>query len=121
MIVETGDKVHIAYRPLFARQTQRHFIGEITEADGALCRILGYSIVYDIRAALYVRRQELRTTIVDLSESGYIVNLLDGDVDIEEIVYEKQDGVGLVATDGKGFMLELHEFEMVYRFEEHSV
>ncbi len=48
--------------------------------------------------------------MIDLSESGYIVNLIDRTVVLEDIVYKYEQAIGLVATDGKGFSLNINEF-----------
>lgn len=112
MIVNVGDKVHIIYRALYESSTRRHFLGEIQAADGALCRIQGYAFVYDNKAGSYVKKNELRTTIVDLAESGYIVNIVSAEVDIHAVSYRYMEKIGLAATDGKNFVLDVNEFSV---------
>ena len=110
MIVEVGDKVHIIYRALYEKSTRRHFLGEIVAADRALCRIEGFAFVYDQKTESYVKKLGKRTTIVDLGESGYIVNMIASDVNLDSVFYRYQSEMGLVATDGKNFLLDINEF-----------
>ena len=47
MLVEIGEKVHIAVRRMFETDLRRHFVGEIKAANDSVVRLIGYSIVYD--------------------------------------------------------------------------
>ncbi len=66
--------------------------------------------VYDQKTGVFTKKAEKRVTVIDLSESGYIVNLIDRTVVLEDIVYKYEQAIGLVATDGKGFSLNINEF-----------
>lgn len=110
MIIQTGDKVHIIYRALFENSTRQHFIGEVVAAEGALCRVKGYVFVRDPKLDTYQRKQNRRVTIVDLAESGYIVNVIDIDIDLDKVRYRYLPEQGLVVTDDKDFVLDINEF-----------
>jgi hypothetical protein len=110
MIVEKGEHVHVIYRALYESSSRRHFLGEVQVAEGTLCRIEGYVFVYDQNTSMYIKRPEKRVTIMDLSESGYVVNVLNEKIVLEDIVYKYEQGIGLVAVDGKGFSLNINEF-----------
>ena len=110
MIIEKGEHVHVIYRALYESSGRRHFLGEVREAEGAVCRVEGYVFVYDQKSSVYLKKPEKRITVMDLSESGYIVNIIDPNVSLESIVYKYEQGVGLVAVDGKGFSLNVNEF-----------
>lgn len=110
MIVEKGNKVHIVYRALYENSTRRHFIGEIIEAEGALCRLEGFAFIYDIKSTTYIKKPEKRTTIADLGESGYIVNIVNSAVNVDKVSYKYLKDVGLVATDNENFVLNINEF-----------
>jgi hypothetical protein len=110
MIIEQGDKVHIIYRALYGNSTRRHFLGEVLAADGALCRVEGYVFVHDPKSTMYTKRPEKRTTIVDLGESGYIVNIVDREVILENVTYKYVRDLGLIATDNANFVLNINEF-----------
>ncbi len=110
MVIEKGEQVHVMYRALYESSGRRHFLGEVQVADGAICRVEGYVFVYDQKSSSYTKKPEKRVTIMDLSESGYIVNLIDKKVNLEDVFYRYEQDVGLVAVDGKGFSLNINEF-----------
>ncbi len=110
MIIEVGEKLHVVYRSLYEKSTRRHFIGTITVAQQALCRLEGYAFIYDDKKTEFVKKLGLRTTIIDLAESGYVVNIIDPGVVLEDVHYRYVSGEGLMATDGKKFLLNINEF-----------
>lgn len=110
MIIEKANKVHVIYRALYENSTRRHFLGEVVAAEGALCRLEGYVFVLDPESDLYKKKPEKRITIVDLSGSGYVVNVLDSDLVIADVEYRYLEDIGRVATDGKGMTLDINEF-----------
>lgn len=110
MVVEIGEKIHVVYRSLYENSTRRHFVGKVVAVEGALCRVDGYAFIYDGRKTEFVKKNGLRTTIIDLAESGYVANIIDKDVNIEEIHYRYVTGEGLIATDDKQFVLNINEF-----------
>ena len=82
----------------------------MTAVDGAVCRLEGYAYVYDAKSTMFVRKPEKRTTIVDASESGYIINIIDSQVVLNDVAYRYIQSVGLIATDNKTFALDINEF-----------
>lgn len=110
MVIEKGERVHVIYRALYQNSSRRHFLGEIQANEGTVCRIEGYVFVYDDKSSVFIKKPERRVTVMDLSESGYIVNVIDRSVVIEDIAYKYDQGVGLVAKDGKEFSLNINEF-----------
>ncbi|HUV20993.1 MAG TPA: hypothetical protein VMZ32_04345 [Gammaproteobacteria bacterium] len=110
MIIEKGDKVHLVYRALYENSTRRHFLGEVLEVESAVCRLEGFTFIYDNKSAEYQRKPERRTTIVDLGESGYIVNIIDSRVKLENVTYRYLRDAGLMVCDGAGFTLDINEF-----------
>ena len=110
MIIDKGNKVHVIYRALYDSSTRRHFIGEVVAAEGALCRLEGFVFVLDPESDLYKKKPEKRITIIDLAESGYIVNLINPNVILADVTYRYLEGIGRVATDGKAFTLDINEF-----------
>lgn len=110
MVIEVGEKLHIMYRSLYEKSTRRHFIGTVTSAKDALCRIDGYVFIYDDKNTEFTKKPELRSTIINLAESGYVVNLIDKNVALENVHYKYAQNVGLIATDDKGFSLNINEF-----------
>lgn len=110
MIIEAGEKLHIMYRALHKNSSRRHFIGSVAAAKDSLCRINGYVFIYDEKKTEFIRKPELRTTIMDLAGSGYIVNVIAADVELDSVRYRYVMDSGLVATDGKEFSLNINEF-----------
>jgi len=110
MIVEVGEKVHVVYRALYEGSNRRHFMGEVKSVYGTVCRLVGKVFVYDPKSTMFVKKDEIRTTIIDLAESGYIVNIINRDVEIDKVMYKYESGAGLILTDGKGYLLNINEF-----------
>ena len=110
MVIKVGEKLHIMYRSLYENSTRRHFLGSVVTANDSLCKIEGYVFIYDEKKTEFIRKPELRTTIMDLAESGYIVNIIDSGVELENVRYRYTQDVGLVATDNKDFSLNINEF-----------
>ncbi|MGB7298540.1 MAG: hypothetical protein WBD34_04420 [Burkholderiaceae bacterium] len=110
MVISVGEKVHVVYRAIFENSSRRHFLGQVTAVEGVLCRLLGYAFVYDPKASVFVKRLGQRTTNIDLAESGYIVNVVDSEADIDKAAYHFVGGTGLVVSDGGTFSLDINEF-----------
>jgi hypothetical protein len=110
MIVEKGNKIHIMYRALFESSTRRHFIGEVMAVEGCVCRMEGYAFVYDPKTTMFEKKMDRRMTVIDLAESGYVVNILDPSVNVGNVAYEYKRDTGLIAVDGERFVLNINEF-----------
>lgn len=110
MVIEVGEKLHIMYRTLYDKSIRRHFIGKVVAAKDALCRLEGFVFIYDDKKTEFVKKPETRTTIIDVAESGFIVNVISPEVVLEEIRYKYVSDVGLIATDNKKFSLNINEF-----------
>ena len=91
-------------------QLQRHFVGQVDSADGAIVRATGYVFIYDDNKAQYIKKPPQRTTILNLAESGYFVNLIPSTVNLDDLRYEVIDRTSLAFTDGKSFVLDINEF-----------
>ncbi len=112
MIFRSGEKVHVVIRRKFESDIRRHFVGEIEENSSfsTSARIRGYVFIFDTTANHFVKKPEERTTIMDLAESGYTVNILHPDVEISQLKYLVNEQKRLVVTDGKRFSLDVNEF-----------
>jgi hypothetical protein len=110
MLIEEGTKLHVVYRALFEKSTRRHFLGEVIKADGVVCLLQGFAFVYDPKLEAYQRKPERRRTVIDLAESGYVVNIVDANVNLDDVNYRYLKDTGMVATDGKNFSLDINEF-----------
>lgn len=110
MIIEAGDKLHIVYRALFDKSNRRHFVGEVTSADGGFCKLKGYFFVYDEKKTEFVKKRDIRTIVTDLGQSGLLATVIDSNVVLGDVRYKYIAEIGLVATDGKDFALDVNEF-----------
>ena len=110
MILKNGEKVFIISRRIFEKDLRRHFVGEVLESNEAVARVRGYAFVYDDINSDFVRREELRTRIIPLTDAGYIINLLPSEVVLEEISYQTDERNQRTITDGKTFQLNISEF-----------
>jgi hypothetical protein len=110
MLVSVGEKVHIVVKRSFETELRRHFVGEIMAAEGVITRIEGYAFVFDTTRNVFVKKPEKRTSIIDLAESGYLVNIIPVQVNIDDLVYKQSTQRTMIVTDDKGFSLEINEF-----------
>lgn len=109
MVINKGEKTHIIRRRNFVDDPRRHFLGEVKEANGQVVRLEGYVFVFNTSKNEYFKKIQKRTTIIDLGDSGYVVNIIPIDINIEQLAYEN-DEKNLVVTDGKSFSLDINEF-----------
>ncbi len=110
MIINKGEKIHIIYRRLLESESRRHFVGEVLEVSDSVVRIQGKAFILDSSKNQYIRKPETRTTIIDLAESGYIVNIIPNTVSVTNLRYELNKDKNLVVTDGLAFSLDINEF-----------
>ena len=109
MLVDIGEKVHVIERRLFEGDVRRHFCGVVERAGNEVIRVTGYVYVYDPGSTTYIRSDSRRTRLIPLVSSGFVVNVVPFDTDVESIRYVERDG-RLVVTDGAGFTLDINEF-----------
>ncbi len=110
MIIRKGEKVHVVTRRNFPDELRRHFAGEVEELDGSVVRVKGYAFVFDPAIAQFKKLRSERTSIFNLAESGYLVNIIHPDVDIQNLDYCLDGDKKLVLTDGKNFSVSVNEF-----------
>ena len=109
MVIELGEKVHIITRRKFEEDLRRHFLGVVLAVDGSLVRLEGYTFVFNANKNAFIKRPEKRVRIYDLSDSGYIVNIIPKEAELENVSY-KMSELRLFVTDGKTFSLDINEF-----------
>ena len=110
MIISSGEKIHVIMRRMYEKQVQRHFLGVVVDAESAVVRAEGYVFIYESISGQYEKQADRRVTILDLSESGYIVNILPSSLDLDDLRYELVDRDHTALVDGKGFELDINEF-----------
>lgn len=110
MLIEIGEKVHVIIRRTFETDLRRHFIGEIMAVEGSCARVKGFFMVFDRNKNSFIKKLNPRLTILDLSSSGYWVNIIPRDVNIGDLIYPNDSNKNLILTDQKSFKLDINEF-----------
>ncbi len=112
MILQPGEKIHVAFRQRHEGEVRRHFVGIVEQCEGTLVRVKGFQFAEEIKlskVANFVKREDVRMRIIPLDSESVIVNILPKEVDIEKIVY-KFDVAGTVrVTDGSDWHLDLSQ------------
>jgi len=107
-----GEKIFVITRRLFEKDLRRHFVGEVQETSETAVRVRGYAFVFDESTNDFIRREELRTRVFSMIDAGIVINLLPGDVDMEQIRYGMDAKNRRVITDGKAFQMNVSEFAL---------
>ena len=109
MLLDIGDKVHVIERRQFDSDVRRHFFGVVERVDVSAMRISGYVFVYDPGTSSYVRGNTLRTRVITLGSSGFVINVAPTETVLEDVRYVEKHG-RLTVTDGGSFNLDINEF-----------
>ena len=109
MLLDIGEKVHVIERRMFESNVRRHFFGVVDRVDATAIRVTGYVFVYDSGMSGYVRGAELRTRIIPLATTGFVVNIAPAETDVEKVRYVEKNG-RLIVTDDGPFSLDINEF-----------
>ncbi len=110
MVLQQGEKIHVVTRRLFENDLRRHFVGEVKAVSDWAARVEGYVFVYDSGVNQYVRREERRIRIISLSDSGQIINVIPGNVNLDKLEYKYSGQQRLALTDNADFHLDINEF-----------
>jgi hypothetical protein len=106
MIINSGEYIHVIHRQLFPDDARRHFVGTVESHEGLLVRVTGYLFAMDSRSSQFVRREQLRTRIISLSDA-VIVNILPAHVQIDRITYKHRPSGDILVTDGTDWHLDI--------------
>jgi len=109
MTVREGEKVHIASRPTFASDVQRHFAGIVEAADGTTVRASGHLYIYHEETGKFEKRPKVRTRIFSLVDARLVINILPEDTDMQGIRYVLKDK-RLLLKDGRKLEYDLTEY-----------
>jgi len=110
VVIEIGEKVHIIARKLWENDHRRHFLGQVKKIEGTVARLEGYTFVFNPFKDEFVRRRDIRTRILDLASSNYVVNIVPRATELENVRYEYSPERRLVVTDGEEFTLDINEY-----------
>ncbi|NNM13659.1 MAG: hypothetical protein HKO58_05000 [Gammaproteobacteria bacterium] len=110
MLIEIGEKLHVVYRALYENSTRQHFLGMVKAIENSVVRLEGYVFVFEVKKDEFLRKEEKRTTFINIGECGCIVNLVPDSVDLDKVFYKYIAPSGLIVSDGKSFKLDISEF-----------
>ncbi len=108
IILESGTKVLIAHRRLYAGDHGRFFVGVVDDYDDGIARIEGYTWIHDGYDGTFNRKSDKRTKIVPIISGSVIVYELPASLDIEDFIIETV-GNGTMARDNHEFEMDLSE------------
>jgi hypothetical protein len=109
-MLSIGEKIFVITRRLFENDLHRHFIGEVQDVSETAVRVRGYAFVFDNLTCEFTRREDLRTRIFSIIDAGYVINVLPGEVILEEVRYSTNDKNQRVITDDKTLKMNVSEF-----------
>jgi len=108
MLIEKGDKLLVAHRRLYERDTERFFIGAVECYEQGLARVSGYTWLHDVAHGKLVRKDEKRCKIIPLSSGDFISYILPIHLDVENLRMEQRKQ-HLLLTDGNNFIMDISE------------
>lgn len=109
MILETGDRVLIAHRRLFADDPCRFFLGIVDGYEAGVARITGNSWVRDPIQGSLARKEDERTKVISLSSGSLLVYQLPRSLDPSKVEIVHDTDAQLYLADGNGFRMDLSE------------
>jgi len=110
MVLKNGEIIFIAARRLFDKDLRRLFVGEVLESSETIARVRGYAFVFEDLNNDFVKRDEVRTRIISLTDAVNIINVLPSNAVLEDIRYQVEKGNQRIITDGITFKLNISEF-----------
>ena len=108
-MLETGDRLLIAHRRLFADDHPRFFVGTVESYDAGVVLVAGHSWVRDPFSGDCVRKPDLRTKVISLVSGSILVYRLPRDLNVDELRMEHGGDNELVLTDGDKLHMDLTE------------
>ncbi len=115
-MLKQGEKILIAHRRLFEKDTPRFFIGEVQAYEAGLAKVKGYTFVKDLFSGNMKKKSDLRIKIMSIISGTFIVYQLPLTVLLDSVIFRLDQDGGLALTDGSGFSMDmselLHKHEM---------
>lgn len=110
LLLDKGEKVHVATRRGFDGDIRRHFAGTVTRVSATAIRIEGYAFVFDAGTGQFNRRPEVRTRVASLVDANLIVKIIPREVDLSKLRYRLSAERRLVVTDEDSFTMDIDEY-----------
>ena len=109
MILNSGNKILVSHRRLYADDHARFFAGTVQDYENGIVRVAGYSWVRDPIQAKYVRKNDERIKIISLLAGTLVTYVLPDDVTIADLMIHQHKDHKVMLTDGKEFSMDLTE------------
>ena len=109
MILNSGDKLLVVHRRLFAGDAVRFFTCTVKEYEDGIARVTGHTWIRDPVGGNMLRKDDESTKIVALSAGSVMAYVLPLSADMSTLTFEVDDRGGLWLTDGAGFKMDLRE------------
>ena len=109
-MLDKGEKVFVITRRLFEGDRLRQFVGEVQESTEMVIKVCGYAFVHDDFTNEIVRREDVRTRIVSMTDAINLIFVIPNDVILENVQYKLNDMNERVITDENTFTMNLNEF-----------
>jgi hypothetical protein len=108
MILSSGEKIFIAHRRLFEKDSIRFFVGTVDYYDAGVARATGHSYVRDNISGAMLEKAEERTKLFSVASGTLLFYVLPESVDFESLKFVDIDG-RLSMIDANGFGMNLSD------------
>ncbi len=108
-MLKQGEKILIAHRRLFEKDTPRFFIGEVQAYEDGLAKVKGYTFVKDLFSGNMKKKSDLRTKIMSIISGTFIVYQLPVTVLLDSVRFELDQDGALILSDEGGFAMDVGE------------
>lgn len=108
MLLETGAKILVCHRRLFAEDQPRYFVGFVVGCEDAVVKVTGFTWTRDVTHGFH-KKPDLRTKLISLHTGTVIVYELPRELEVEALRLEQPSGHQILLTDDEKFRMDLSE------------
>lgn len=108
MLLNAGEKIFVAHRRLFEKDSIRFFVGTVDHFEDGIVRTTGHSYVRDNFSGSMLEKPEERTKLLSISSGTLIVYVIPAQVMMADLKFTENNGM-LMMQDGKGFTMNLSD------------
>ena len=106
MLLNTGEKIFVAHRRLFEKDSTRFFVGVVDGYEAGVIRTTGHSYVRDNISGAMLEKADERTKLFSIASGTLLCYVLPGDVELSSLRFVERDG-RLMLLDGKELAINL--------------
>ena len=108
MLLSAGEKIFVAHRRLFEKDTVRFFVGRADAFDAGIVRATGHSYVRDNISGAMLEKADERTKLFSVVSGTLLFYVLPEDVELSDLQFVDNEG-RLMLHDGKHFRMNLSD------------